>query len=297
MSVVPTITQATLSLYIREWYPTGSHQMAFGAYLVTTPWNEQELTWENRPLVDVCFRATTVVSSTQGWYEWDITPFVQSWYDGTRPNYGVMLAAYPSPDTIGGWAVEAYGRNITSTLVPKLQVTYVRPPYLAYLPAIADNYLVAPDLVVQSISTTTGLQVVIKNQGNAAVTDEFWVDLYINPRAAPAAPNQVWWMLCDEGLAWGVTQTVAPGESLTLTLAQADPTQSRFSGSLPAGTVLYAQVDSAHAGTTYGGVLESHEITGGDYNNVYGPLTTPVGLSALTAPPGALGAPGLPPRP
>lgn len=31
-------------------------------------------------------------------------------------------------------------------------------------------------------------------------------------------------------------------------------------------------MDAANADTSYGGVLETHEISGGVYNNVYGPL-------------------------
>ncbi len=144
----------------------------------------------------------------------------------------------------------------------------------AFLPLVAQNCLSAPDLVVQEVRLVDhDIQVTIVNQGNAAVTTDFWVDLYIDPRAAPTAPNQVWWMLSDEGLVWAVTRSLAPGETLVLHLADADPGESHFDGSLPAGSVLYAQVDSAHTGTTYGAIRENHEIAGGAYNNVFGPLT------------------------
>ncbi|MBN1934173.1 MAG: hypothetical protein JW934_05895 [Anaerolineae bacterium] len=167
-----------------------------------------------------------------------------------------------------------------------------------HLPVVVNNYLSAPDLIVEAIQVVgSDIRVTIKNQGNAAVTDEFWVDLYIDPRAAPAAPNQVWQFLGEQGLAWGVTQPLAPGESLTLNAAQADPAQSKFSGSLPAGTVLYAQVDSAHAGTTYGGVLESHEITGGVYNNVLGPVISASSIAVEFAEQATAQTNTLPPRP
>jgi hypothetical protein len=46
-----------------------------------------------------------------------------------------------------------------------------------YLPLVVNNYVVAPDLVVQSVTATSdGVQVVITNQGAAPVTDDFWVD-------------------------------------------------------------------------------------------------------------------------
>ena len=59
------------------------------------------------------------------------------------------------------------------------------------------------------------------NQGDAYVTDEFWVDVYINPDPAPTAVNQIWEDLADEGLVWGVTAgalPLAPGEAITLTV-------------------------------------------------------------------------------
>ena len=75
---------------------------------------------------------------------------------------------------------------------------------LIYLPLITNNYLYAPDLVVRDIVTgSDGLKVVIENQGNAPVTNEFWVDAYVNPYRAPTAVNQIWNYLTDQGLVWG----------------------------------------------------------------------------------------------
>ena len=60
------------------------------------------------------------------------------------------------------------------------EVRRCRPSY-TYLSLAANNYLVAPDLVVRSITATSDdVQVVIENQGNAPVTDEFWVEVYNN---------------------------------------------------------------------------------------------------------------------
>ncbi len=150
-----------------------------------------------------------------------------------------------------------------------------------YLPIILNNSVPpAPDLVVENIiATSNSVQVVIKNQGDTAVlpADEFWVDLYINPDPIPTGVNQIWNDLCDEGLVWGVTADalpLAPGDVITLTIGDAHywPDYSKFSGSFPAGTPVYAQVDSANTNTTYGAVLENHEITGGPYNNISGPV-------------------------
>lgn len=132
----------------------------------------------------------------------------------------------------------------------------------------------APDLVVERIiAATDTIVVVIKNQGNAPVTDEFRVDVYINPDPVPTAVNQTWDHLCDEGLVWGVeggALPLEPGERLALTVDDAyyRSSLSHISWPLAAGTPVYAQVDSANAGVWYGAVLETHEISGGAYNNI-----------------------------
>jgi uncharacterized repeat protein (TIGR01451 family) len=145
----------------------------------------------------------------------------------------------------------------------------------------------APDLVVERIiATNSSVQVVIKNQGDLPVIDEFWVDAYIAPDPAPTAVNQTWDQLGAQGLVWGVTAdalpALRPGGLFTLSVQwQGQDTVgdayfwaklSEIHWPLPVGTPLYAQVDAANIDTTYGGVLESHEITGGAYNNITGPV-------------------------
>ena len=46
------------------------------------------------------------------------------------------------------------------------------------------------------------------------------------------------------------------------------PEHSSFSTPLSPGTPVYVQVDAYDKDTTYGAVLESHEITGATYNNI-----------------------------
>jgi hypothetical protein len=145
-----------------------------------------------------------------------------------------------------------------------------------YLPLVLRNYVVAPDLVVQSVSVSgSNIQVVIKNQGLAAVEakfeNEFWVDLYVNPLTPPTAVNQTRETLGCAGAVWGVTTAALPqlsaGGTLTLTLNDAyyDPARSDLGTILP-GTPIYVQVDSANVATTYGAVLENHEMLGEAYN-------------------------------
>ena len=140
-------------------------------------------------------------------------------------------------------------------------------------PLVAGSYPSLPDLVVERIiATSNEMTVIIRNQGNAPVTDAFWVDVYIDPDPAPTAVNQIWSDLCQEGLVWGITADalpLAPGEDVTLTVGDAYyvPSYSQISWPLPAGTPVYAQADSANVATNYGAVLESDEVAGSVYGD------------------------------
>lgn len=152
-----------------------------------------------------------------------------------------------------------------------------------FLPLVANNYVSAPDLVVESLTILSSgsvdvsagdVELVIRNVGTAPVTTEFWVDVYIDPRVVPTAVNQTWSILGVQGLVWGVTADVLPikpGESLTLTLASSTykPDLSFIKWPLVVNASIYAQVDSVGENNNTGSVLEIHEIRGEPYNNIF----------------------------
>jgi hypothetical protein len=171
-----------------------------------------------------------------------------------------------------------------------------------FLPLVTVS--VEADLVVKSLTPgPSGISVVIKNQGNLAVTQPFWVDLYIDPAVAPTAVNQTWELVGSTGgLAWGITGgglPLDPGEELTLTIGDAfyQPAYSRWPGALPAGTTLYAQVDSASQGSSFGAIQEADEYPGRTYNNIFGPLVTALDVRADGVADRPVSAAGLPARP
>jgi uncharacterized repeat protein (TIGR01451 family) len=165
-----------------------------------------------------------------------------------------------------------------------------------YLPAVFRNYAVAPDLVISSlVATSTGVQLVVKNQGDApvttAITQEFWVDLYVNPNPPPTGVNQIWKDgRSAHGIVWGVTTDTLPlavGGTITLTVGGAyyRSDLSDMSWPLPVGTVIYVQVDSANTLTSYGAVLENHEIVGGTYNNITHTLSVAAAMGEIAPAP------------
>ncbi len=222
----------------------------------------------------------TVTTNAVVWRLGDLGP-------GARRTLQLTLAVTPTSSEIGtqrplvhgtvGQFVNIYAQRIMTTPLGDQLTIGVRGHRL-YLPLVLRNFTYAPNLVVHRITATTdSLQVAIKNLGPAPVTDEFWVDAYIAPRIVPTAVNQIWNWVGDQGLVWGVvssTLPLAPGDILTLTFGDAYywPTLSVVTWPLSIDTPIYVQVDSAHANTTFGGVLETHEITGEPYDNIAGPV-------------------------
>lgn len=190
--------------------------------------------------------------------------------------------------------VSAFDLAGNSTTAGPFQIDVLEsppPPQRIYVPLVSQAYVQAPDLVVQSIAATSdGVQVVIRNQGSGAVWDEFWVDVYVDPSAAPAQVNQTWDHLGSQGIAWGVTSpassALGPGGVITLTVGDAyyRADASHVSWPLPVGTRIYAQVDSANDGSAYGAVREIHEALGTAYNNIAGPVLSTHGATAQTRP-------------
>jgi uncharacterized repeat protein (TIGR01451 family) len=164
-------------------------------------------------------------------------------------------------------------------------------PEAAYLPLIlSTRYSSGPDLVVEELIVGSySVQVVIRNQGNEPVTEGFWVDVYIDPSPAPRGVNQVWNDLGVEGMVWGVSSVAMPlqPDEIMVLSVNGDyywPSLSRVTWPLPAGTPVYAQVDSYAPDTDHGLVLESHEVGGSGYNNIAGPVLSPATVMGAAVP-------------
>ena len=210
---------------------------------------------------------------------------VYTWNFGDGSALAIGSVVTHTYSLLGAFTAVVTATNGSNSLTATTPVTIH--PVRVFVPLVMRNYVAAPDLVVQRIvATSNNVQVVIKNQGNAAAVDDFWVEVYINPRTAPTRVNQLWSDLADQGLVWGITADMRPGDVLTLTVGDAYyvADYSQVTWPLAAGTPVYAQVDSADANTTYGAVLEIHEITGGVYNNIASTTSTASAAQAAHAP-------------
>jgi len=68
----------------------GAEYIRLGVKRITETWNEDTVTWNNKPAA-AGFSGGTVVINSTGWKEVDITDLYNSWKDGTYTNYGFYL--------------------------------------------------------------------------------------------------------------------------------------------------------------------------------------------------------------
>ncbi len=211
-------------------------------------------------------------------------PSLPAWLNFVDNGGGqAVLSGTPAESDIGTHIVELVvtdSGGLTDT--QRFTITVVLGNYVTYLPVVLNNYAAAPDLVVSNVSiSAAGIAVTVKNQGARAIThleqNEFWVDVYINPTAAPTY-NKTWQHLSSRGLVWGVTQSALPleaGDTLTLTVGDTyyHADKSNIIWPLQSADTVWVQVDSANKNSSYGAVRENHEITNLPYNNVTGPLS------------------------
>ena len=202
------------------------------------------------------------------------------------PLIGLDLGSY-------SWSIRAHDAsgNVSPIAQPPANFVIEQRITTLYLPLAVKDYAVAPDLVIDSLITGSGgVTITLRNAGDQAVTEAFWVDAYFNPSQVPSL-NQPWNTIAPAGAVWGVTKSLAPGESLSLTVGDSYYFAADSSPTFPAGATMYAYADSINHTTVYGNIWESNEA-----NNVAGPVvSTAVGEGVVVSTAGSVPA-GLPGR-
>jgi hypothetical protein len=98
-----------------------------GVYAVEESWNENDISWDNQPSCSSTPDNISNVPSSAGlsFVYWDISDLVQSWLDGSVPNYGMMLK---NPEE-NNWQAWKYFRssNYYSEYSPMLIIDYYTP--------------------------------------------------------------------------------------------------------------------------------------------------------------------------
>ncbi|MBC7317168.1 MAG: DUF11 domain-containing protein, partial [Chloroflexi bacterium] len=106
--------------------------------------------------------------------------------------HGMLDTYWPVTNTVEVMTAE----NVWDPCDENNSATDVNAPKLNFLPILfkqASKVVDLPNLVVERIvATETGIQVDVRNIGDAPVYQGFWVDLYVNPPVAPTRVNQIW---------------------------------------------------------------------------------------------------------
>lgn len=95
--------------------------VAVGVHPISAPWDELSVTWANQPAYGPP-HTTTVVDTTPGWYEWNVTALLQEWHASPSTHHGLLLAG---PDD------RHYVRTFSTREgdhPPRLVVRYTPPP-------------------------------------------------------------------------------------------------------------------------------------------------------------------------
>jgi hypothetical protein len=149
-SVIPVdarIILATLDLHLYD-RSTGNGKIDIAAHRITRDWKAgtkldagqpNGATWKsanggNKAAdlwgtvggdFDPSAEGITAVQYTDGngWYSWEVTGLVNSWFDGTYPNYGVLMKETAENNSFYG--IFYSGNTATKDLRPKLNVYYV----------------------------------------------------------------------------------------------------------------------------------------------------------------------------
>ncbi len=138
LSAIPSnaaITKAELKL--NYYGGSSSYPMDMSAHRVTSNWSEGTVTWNQRDSgiswatiggdFNSSPESTTHLEGTYGWYTWDITNLTQMWFNGTVPNYGVLLKCNESTVPNGNYKYFYSSDYGTASLRPQLVVIYTLP--------------------------------------------------------------------------------------------------------------------------------------------------------------------------
>jgi hypothetical protein len=129
------IKQALLTLHVITPPSASAGTLTYGAYDVATFWQPSTVTWDARvattdwgiPGGDIGGTATstTTVTSASTTAQFDITPDVQSWYNGS-PNYGTIIKDQTENDATAASTVFGSKEASVATNAPELDVTFVQ---------------------------------------------------------------------------------------------------------------------------------------------------------------------------
>jgi hypothetical protein len=123
-----TLVQAILKFYVHEINYSDRAKINIG--FCTNEWNENVITWTNKPLINQSSAIEAEIPLTEfGWREINITSLVQKWVDGSQQNKGLFI--YPLGYLYGAAETEyafTFKTKESGDLKAKIDVEYSLAP-------------------------------------------------------------------------------------------------------------------------------------------------------------------------
>ncbi len=143
---------STAQFHLRIWFKSpndpsrgfgDSTGRIYGAYRITQPWGETEVTWANQPNYTTEHLATAAVPPGQTnfygpplYMDWDVTSIVRDWQSGV-PNYGLVVRDTQEYSPIlYSTQFFTHEKVPDESYYPRLTVTYVMPQSLVMLSGV-----------------------------------------------------------------------------------------------------------------------------------------------------------------
>ncbi len=151
------ITSAKLWLYVGGT-TAGDAPMTVHAHRVRDTWDENSVTWQNRPQFDQEPFSSTVIPAQLGWYSWDVKNELQAWSDARdTDHFSVLLRS----DATSGQHERSFRSRQHS------EVNYH--PYLEVVFEMATSTPTATPTHTPTPTPTPGVQAVLRSDSGGIV--------------------------------------------------------------------------------------------------------------------------------
>ncbi|HEV8595571.1 MAG TPA: DNRLRE domain-containing protein, partial [Thermoplasmata archaeon] len=132
-----TLVAAHLRLYMHT--ADTPDAMEISVHAMEMDWLEMEATWNDADQNNgwnsnggdydpVVVDAVANISTTVGWYEWNVTALARAWWNGTIPNYGLLMRQIDDESSITRGRKQFYSSDSGNVSTrPTLDVTYTSP--------------------------------------------------------------------------------------------------------------------------------------------------------------------------
>ncbi len=110
------ISSATFQAYQTEY---NASSVTVDLFRINSSWTNNE-TWNTQPTISSTPESTVTNSANNTYWQWNVTNLVKDWYNGVKPNYGLMLKQRDEFTSL----YQSFNSVNSGVNTPKITVTY-----------------------------------------------------------------------------------------------------------------------------------------------------------------------------